>query len=107
MTCKNKLYLLILLIGLFFIGPLVVRAEGTKDMYDWNASGNNDRLFFYYSTQQESGVDNLLKVHVYAKEGEKIKFATSGNGAVMHLPSGTTQNISVNRTNGSEGFIYN
>ena len=103
---KGFLILMILMVSILFL-PYRVSAEGTKEMYNWNATGNNDRLFFYYSTMKESGVDDLLKVHVYAKAGEKIKFATSGNGALMHLPSGSTQSISVTRTNGSAGFIYN
>ena len=103
---KGFLILVILMVSILFL-PYRVCAEGTKEMYNWNATGNNDRLFFYYSTMKESGVDDLLKIHVYAKAGEKIKFATSGNGALMHLPSGSTQNISITRSNGVQGYIYN
>ena len=105
MKLKNKVLIFIFFIFTLILLPNKVNAEGTKDMYDWN-SGTNHRLFFYHSTQKESGVPCLLKVHVYAKAGEKIKFATSGNGATMHLPSGGTQNVSVTRSNGSEGFIF-
>ena len=99
---KKFLRNLILILGIIFACMLLstnkVNAEGTRDMYDWNGNterGENDRWFFddysddyderndaYYNS---AGIPNKTIIKVYAKKGEKIKFASSINHALMNL----------------------
>ena len=102
-----KMMVLLLLINTLFLVENVF-AEGTVNMYNWNTSGTNSRWFFNHDSYNDiQSIPNDTIISVYANEGEKIKFATSGTGAVMTKPDGTTQTITVTRSNGSVGHIYN
>jgi len=99
--------ILFLIVEIFFIFPISVRADGTRDMYDWNVTGTNNRWFFDNNSYNDiAALPNNTIIKVYANKGEKIKFATSGTGAIMTKPNGTTETISVTRSNGSVGHIY-
>ena len=111
----QKIFFILTFMFLVIFGFSVkVNAEGTKDMYDWEnystANGQNDRWFFYYNDQnsETAGVKNDTVIKVYAKEGETIKFATSGTGFKITKPGETTPStVSVTQTNGAVGFIAN
>ncbi|MBQ3408448.1 MAG: Cna B-type domain-containing protein [Clostridia bacterium] len=120
---KKHLRNLIFIISIIFACMLFfsnkVNAEGTRDMYDWNGStvtGENDRWFFddysddyveeddsYYDS---AGIPNKTVIKVYAKKGEKIKFASSTSYAIMTAPSGRTTEITISNGIDTPGCIY-
>ncbi len=108
-----------IIIGLFF-NERQSNAEGTRDMYDYTIGGSstssnvNDRWFFDNYLESFTGdsvyyngdIKNNTVINVYANEGEKIKFASSGSELEITYPSGSKENVSIEQINGSDGFIY-
>ena len=111
---EKLFFIFVFMFLIIFAFSVKVHAEGTKDMYDWTSysttSGENDRWFFYYNEDNSvtNGVKNDSVIKVYAKEGETIKFATSGTGFKVTKPGETTPStVSISQTNGAVGFICN